>query len=150
METNYILFTFRPNKLGINGFFEGDDGYVYINKDLDKISRELVYAHESQHRACFLNKCKCWKPKSDFLCEYHAFRAEFNFVLKKNTPKNWKHYFNFTIKDLIKFSKNGKNIKNWKEHFQALAKVCRLKDFQRFAKKYRYKKRIDKILEKGI
>ena len=150
MKTDYILFKFIPNKLGINGFFEEEDGCVYVNESLDKISRELVYAHESQHRTCFLNKCKCWKYKSVYWCEYHAFRAEFNFVLKKNISEYWKNYFNLVIKDLIKFRKNSKGIKSWKEHFQALAKICKFKDFQKLAKKYRYKKRIDKILERGI
>ena len=139
-----------PNKLGINGFFDEDGGNIYINGNLGKIEREIVYVHESQHRTCCLNKCKCWKYKSVYWCEYHAFRAEFNFVLKKNIPGYWKGYFDITIKDLIKFSRNGKKIKSWKEHFQALSKVCRFKDFQKFAKKHRYIKRIDKILKEGI
>lgn len=141
---DYILFRYRPNKSKISGIFDEDDRLIYINEDLDKITQELVYIHENQHKKCFVNKCKCWKKL--FWCEYHAFKAELKFLLEKDNSKYWHKYFVITIKSLIKFKDNANNIKGWKEHFKALKKVCNLKDFRWAAKKYKYWNRIKRII----
>jgi len=141
---DYILFRYKPNKSKVNGIFDEDDGNIYINEDLDEITQELIYAHESQHKKCFNSKCKCWKKL--FWCEYHAFRNEFKFVLEKDDSKYWDKYFTITTNDLNKFKNNVNNITGWKEHFKALKKVCNLKDFKKFAKEYKYWKQIKKII----
>jgi hypothetical protein len=142
---DYILFRYRPNKSKIDGLFDEEDRNIYINEDLGKICREFVYIHEAEHKRCFENKLKCWENL--FWCEYYAFRAELNFVLEKDNSRYWHKYFTVTIKSLIKFKTNANNIKGWEEHFKALRKVCRLKDFKKFAKKYKYWKLIKEIIE---
>ena len=124
----YILFRYRPNKSNIFGFFDEDDGQIYINEDLGKTHREFVYVHESQHRTCYKVGCKCWNKKTEFLCEYHAFRAEFRFALNKNSRRYWTAYFKGVIMELDKFRSN--KVRSWRAHFKALSKVCRFKQFQ--------------------
>lgn len=141
---DYILFTYRPNKTKINGFFDEEDGNIYINSDLCKIAKEIVLAHEIRHRRCFKNKCKCWGKL--YWAEYHAFRAEFEFVLSKNKKSYWKTYFDGVISDLRKFQ--DKSVTGWREHFKALSKVCRLKKFIEQANKYKYLKKINTIIER--
>lgn len=143
-RSDYILFRYRPNKSQVNGFFDPADGNIYINEDLDKLHQELVYIHENQHRECFVSKCKCFK--NTFWCEYHAFRAELKVLLEKKDGKYWCKYFDITVKSLIKFKTNTKNVEGWAEHFKALRKVCNLKDFRKVAIKYRYWIQIKKLL----
>ena len=137
----YILYRYYPNKSHVDGFFDEDDGNIYISKKLGKIAREIVFAHESQHRDCYNNKCKCWGRGTDYWCEYHAFRAEFRFVLRKNSKRYWKAYFEGVIRDLTKFKDTS--IRSWGAHFQALCKVCRFKAFQEAARRYGFQKSIE-------
>jgi len=148
-KTGYILFKYSPNKSKINGFFDEDDGNIYINESLSTLQKELVLVHETEHKKCYLNKCFCWKSKTDFWCEYHAFKAEFDFVLNKNLKKYWNIYFSIVIKDLNKFVKDSNNIHTWKEHYKALRKVCKLCNFIKFAKKYGYWKKINGLCNSG-
>jgi len=145
MENDYILFTFEPHYPKVKGFFDSDWNRVYINKKLGKIKREIVYAHESQHQKCFQSKCKCYDLNSDFLSEYHAFRAEFRFLQEKDNVRYWRIYFAGVIDDLTRYVTLP-----WKAHFKALSKVCRLEDFKKFAKEFDYWKKIERILKKGI
>jgi len=142
---NSIIFSFKPNKSEVSAFFDADDGEIYIDKKLGKINREIVYQHENQHRKCFKSKCKCWKKKTEFLCEYHAMRAEFNFVAKNGLLVQ-KMYFKITIDALNKYLKNMNKIKSWKAHYQALRKVCKLKQFRFLAQKLGFWKDIERLL----
>jgi len=137
---NCILFSFKPNKSKISGFFDEDDGQIYIDKKLGKIKKEIVYQHENQHRKCFNSDCKCYKKDTDFLCEYHAMRAEFNFIAKNGVLVQ-KIYFKLVIKSLNKYL-----IESWKAHYQALRKVCKLKKFRFLAKKLGFWREIEKLL----
>lgn len=141
---DYILFTFEPNKSKIEGLFDEDDGNIYIDKKLSSIGKQLVFAHESQHRTCFYSKCECWDKESLFWCEYHAFLAELIFVVKQNSKKYWDYYFKGFIKELIKF--NNPDIIGWLPHFKAMRKVSKIKVFQNNAKKYGYLETINKTL----
>ena len=147
-KTKYISFKYAPNKTKINGFFEEDSGNIYINKSLGTRQKELVFVHEMKHKKCCLDKCFCWESGTDFWSEYHAFKAEFDFVLNKNLKKYWVTYFNILIKDLNKFVENASNLRTWKYHRKALTKVCRLCDFIRFAKKYGYWNEIDSLIRR--
>ena len=143
-KVDYILFTYKPNKSNIFGIFDEDDGNIYINSKLNKIERKLVYVHEVQHRDCFNNKCKCWKKL--FWCEYHAFRAEFNFVLKLNKRRYWHGFFKIAIKELVKF-KLHPEISGWTEHYKAKRRVMKLDECVKYAKKYKYWKQIKEIIK---
>lgn len=136
----------------MNGYYDPDDNNhpVYINKDLDSKSKEVVYAHENQHRKCHLGKCFCWDCGTEFWCEYHAFRAEFKFALSKNTDKWWKLYFDGVIEDLKKFKRPKKGMATWPDHFKALVKVCHMKEFGAYANGYGYYTRIMDIIDRGI
>lgn len=138
----YIEFTFDPNPVEIDGWFDEDDGRVYIRADLDFTIQQLIYAHEDQHRKCFNSKCKCWKKKSDFLAEYHAFKAEFKCARLKDTI--WKQYFANVIRELRKYRRHWKE--HGREHFQALAKLCRTKKFREYAKKYGWLQKISCLI----
>ena len=140
---SYILFRYNPNPSNIYGFFDEEDNNIYINANLGKLDREFVFVHESQHKDCFHNKCKCWG--TIFWCEYHAFRAEFNFVLKLNKQKYWRGFFKVSIKALIKF-KTHPEIGGWTEHYKALRKVMNLTECVKYARKYGYWKQIEDIL----
>jgi len=139
---DYILVTYKPDKTKVSGFFDEDDENIYINSNLNKLTKELVFVHESQHKVCFKNKCKC--QKNLFWCEYHAFRSEIDFIIDKNIKKYWVGYFNNVIYELKKFKDNDTT---YKSHFKSLAKVCRLKRFKKYAIKYKYLKRINSIIE---
>lgn len=142
---NCILFRYRPNLTEINGFFDQDDGHIYIRKGLGKIDKEIVYQHEMQHKICSDNKCFCWEQKSDFWSEYHSFRAELDFALRSNKIVK-RIYLTGVIDDLIKYKKQGKKIKSQKEHYFALRRVCKLNRFKKLAKEYKYWNRIKKLL----
>jgi hypothetical protein len=142
---DYILFKYRPNKSRIHGIFDEDDGNIYINEDLPKMGRELVYAHECQHRTCFYSNCSCYKKNSIFYVEYHAFLAELIFILKINSVQYWKYYLMGVIEELNKF--NNPDINGWLDHFRALRKVCKLKAFKEKAKKFNCWKKISKLLD---
>ena len=143
-KVEYILFTYEPNKSNIFGIFDEDDGNIYINSKLNKTERELVYIHEVQHRDCFNNKCKCWKKL--FWCEYHAFKAELDFVFKLNKYRYWHCFFKIAIKELIKF-KTHPEIDGWAEHYKAKRKVMKLNKCVEYAKKYKYWEQIKEIIK---
>ena len=147
IKNDYILFKYSPNKSKIEGMFDEEDGNIYVDADLPDCGRKLVYAHESQHRTCFYNKCTCYKSGSLFRIEYHAFLAELIFVVKENKDGLWKYYFKGIQKELIKF--NNPSIEGWIAHFKALRKVCKLKVFIQNAKKYRCWKTIEKRLREN-
>lgn len=142
---DYILFRYYPNKSRVKGFFDDDDGQIYINKTLNKHDRAIVFAHESQHRECFITKCWCWKQKTVFWCEYHAFKAEFAFVSGMDNHRYWHTYFKAVISGLTKY-KEAENIGTWMDHFRALRKVCRFKAFQEAADRYGYQERVNELL----
>lgn len=140
----YILFVYKPNPSGINGFFDEEDNNIYINGKKSKLERDLIFVHENQHKECFNTKCKCWRTV--FWSEYHAFRAELHFVLKVNKRKYWHEFFRVAIRSLIKHMKHLE-IQGWLEHYKALRKVLKLNECVKYAKEYGYWKQIKGLLK---
>ena len=144
MNKDYILFVYKPNPSNITGFFDEEDNNIYINEKKGRLERELIFVHENQHKKCFNTKCKCWGIV--FWCEYHAFRAELNFVLKVNKRKYWREFFRVSISSLIKYTVHLE-IGGWPEHYKALRKVLKLSECVTYAKKYGYWKQIAGLLK---
>lgn len=141
-----VRFIFKPNKSKVDAFFDRDDGLIYIHKNFGKILTEITYAHEVQHKKCLANKCFCWEQDSDYWSEYHAFKAMFYFVVSKHSKRYWRIFFDAVISDLIKYNNNEYRVKSYKEHFNALKKVCKLKLFIEYAKQYNYWNDIKRII----
>lgn len=139
-----IEFSYDPNPSEVKGFYDEDvPGYIYIRQDLTGIIREVVTAHESQHAKCHKTRCKCFDLPSDFLREYHAFMAELDFMCSEiRTWDEWFEYINTVCLDLERY----KEKKVWLGHFKALAKVCRLRRFQRVAEVHMVYKQIMKLV----
>jgi hypothetical protein len=129
---NCILFKYKPNKSKIDGFFDRTDGHIYIQKSLDKYTKEITYQHEKQHKKCFKTKCFCWTQESDFWGEYHAFKAELIYALNGEKIVQIK-YLQGVIDDLKKFRELGETNKSSKEHYVALKRICKLKIFKLLA-----------------
>ena len=146
----YVLFRYYPDRYKLRGFYDSDNGEVHINKAIPKIVRELTFAHENQHKICHQGKCSCWNKDTEFWCEYHAFRAEFEFILSKNSNKYWIAYFESVVYDLKKYKRTNHKPKSWPDHFRALAKICRTKEFASYARGYGYHTRIMDIIDRGI
>jgi len=147
----YIEFTLDPNPVEIDGWFDEDDGRIYIRAGLDRFVKLLIYAHENQHKKCFDSKCKCWKEKSDLLCEYHAFRAEFRFMCEgRFVCQVWKQYFANVQRELRKYRRLMKTTwkKGGREHFQALKRLCKTKKFQEYAKYAGWLQKISCLIKK--
>lgn len=148
MESPKIIeFQYDPNPSGIKGFYDEDvPGYIYIREDLSFITRNIVITHESQHARCHETKCSCFDLPSDFLREYHAFRAEFNYMYsKRRIWMCWNVYLKNILADLKRYRGN----KVWLGHYKALAKVCRLKQFKEYAEGYESFKKIMKLVSGG-
>ncbi len=128
-----VYFRHTPDRSKIGGYFDEDDGHIYINGRASKVRQSLIIAHESQHKKCFDTKCKCWNSRNVYWCEYHAFRAELKYVAKKDKVRLWQAYFRSVINDLRKFQSKETA---YPQHFQALVKVCRLRLFGLYAQKY--------------
>ncbi|MHA1275391.1 MAG: hypothetical protein ACTSQS_18460 [Promethearchaeota archaeon] len=142
---NCVMFNYFPNKLDIGGFFDEDSGNIYINKKLRKIRREIVFQHEKQHKKCFNSRCSCWSKGTEFWCEYHAMKAEFEFSMK-NEKLVQKLYFKAVILSLKRYLRDMNKVKSWKAHYQALRKVCKLKKFKQLAKKSGFWGEIKKLI----
>jgi hypothetical protein len=71
----------------LTGFYEEADGSINIAKTLGKYAKEVTYFHERQHRKCHQEKCKCWKKGTNYLAEYHAYRAELRDVAKRKNRR---------------------------------------------------------------
>jgi len=142
---NWIEFSYHPNKSKVDGFFDEEDGQIYIRKNQGRITKEIIFAHESQHKDCCENSCFCWVMVNLFWCEYHAFRAELYYVLDQNKSRIWNLYFQGVIKDLTKYYSLIDAVEGQIQHFKALRKVCKMKLFREFAKQYGYYTKIYKL-----
>ena len=140
-----ILFTFEPNRSKIHGFYDLEDGEIYVNKRLSKTAQALTVVHEQQHIKCRKSKCHCWPDERLYWCEYHAFRAVLDYVIGCNSRRIWKAYFDGVVDDLTKYYDKRRAVRGYGQHYLALAKVCRLKRFREYAKQYGYDKEIRKI-----
>jgi hypothetical protein len=150
----YILFQYYPiGAVKLDGFYDDQDvnHNVYISKSLKGMDREIAFAHENEHRECHIQECFCWSSGTEFWSEYHAFKAEFDFVVEQNKDKWWKVYFEYVIRNLKKYKRVGRGaMSTWPDHFRALSKVCRLNEFGEYARGYGYYDRIMAIVERGM
>lgn len=136
-----ILFKYYPNKLKTAGWWEEDaKDYIFVNKRLSRITRKIILAHEEQHRKCYFNKCKC--SKNDYLSEYHAYKAEFQYILDINKHKYWKAYFKNALDCLDRYI-TDKSIPSHKWHLSAFKKFSKTKQFRKWAEKYGYLKAVE-------
>lgn len=142
-----IEFEYDPNPARIQGFYDEDvPGYIYINRYLTTFGREIVIAHETQHARCCEEKCSCFDLYADVLREYHAFRAEFEYMVTgRHTTNAWRMYYRI-VRDALK-RYQGRKI--WEGHFKALAKVCRLKLFKEYSRGCKPYKQIMKLVSEG-
>lgn len=124
-----ILFTYKPDKSEVHGFFDEDDRFVYLNVKLPRLERECVYFHELTHKKCFEAKCKCWRKT--FLCEYHAYRGELRRVIETDNRRLTRAYFSVVNKAIEKMEANPTV---WGSHLKALRKLMRTKAFKELAR----------------
>ena len=128
-----IEFTYNPNPTGVLAFFDATDKNIYVNSCLGFDAREIVIAHEEQHKRCFESKCKCWTDNV-FLCEYHAMKACFEYVCTRSELRFL--YLRMTRNDLERYYKLWKKgIGDMREHYLALRKLCKTKAFWEFAER---------------
>ena len=127
--SNCILFRYNPNPSKVFGFFDENDGKIYINETFGIMEREVVYLHELSHRECFEKGCWCWKRKSDYWVEYHGFRGEF-YKVQSNGDKRLKKAYLKQLGNTIKKAK--RNPKVWGCHFAALRRLAKMKSFRKF------------------
>ena len=129
-----VLFTYNPDRNDAIGSFDENNEKIYINARLTKLEREIVYFHEITHKECFEAKCICWKKKSGYLCEYHAFRGTLrrvvdarNHLRSRFWQKLRKCYLREVEKALRKYSGD---LTVWKTHLKALRKLMKTKAFK--------------------
>jgi len=106
-------------------WYDSEDDCIYLSDKLTQVEREIVYAHEDQHRKCYHEKCFCWGMDSDFWKEYHAMKAEFEFALEKG-GRYLKAYRKLFVDCLKRYKKNPES----KAYLQASLKLMRLKAFR--------------------
>ena len=121
----YVLFTFEPNPAEIEGWFDWQDGYIYINKRLCKLDKILTYVHENQHRECFNKKCKC--TGNTYLEEYHAFNAELDYAI--NNPYIRKRFIK-GLKDILDKAKRIPEV--YESHGKVVRKLMKTKKFKEY------------------
>jgi len=124
-----IFVTYSRNPSHIGGYYDVDDGHIYIRKNVPEYRKLFVYVHERQHKKCHDEGCVCW-DKATFYSEYHAYRAELDYASLRDSPRLWKLYFRSTMNDLVK---QATNLKLWGAHRKAILKVIRLKRFRKYA-----------------
>ena len=124
-----ILFSYHPNPSRVVGFFDNMDGKIYIDETLGLIGREVAYLHELSHRECFEKNCWCWKKKTDYWVEYHAFREEF-YKVQALGDKRIKRIYLKQLNDVINSAK--KNLPVWHSHIEALRRLIKMKSFQKY------------------
>lgn len=139
-----IDFYYDPNPSGVKGFYDEDvPGYIYVRESIRGLARDLVIVHETQHARCHEINCDCFDLPADFLREYHAFKAEFDYMCAgRFTRSVWRVYATTVYTNLKRYKKK----KVWNGHFKALAKVCRLKLFKEYAERFRSYKQIMKLV----
>ena len=128
---NCILFTYHPNPSKVFGFFDDDDEKIYISSKLSLLARECVYFHESSHKECYDEKCKCWDKKTDYLCEYHAMRGELQKVRARGSVRLREAYLKHVKSALDKYRKHADV---YGDHLKAIRKLMRTKDFKAFVR----------------
>ncbi len=104
-----VYFRHTPDRSKLGGYFDEDDGHIYINVQASKVRQSLIIAHEAQHKKCFDSKCKCWKGENIYWCEYHVFRAELEYVIENDTVRLWQAYFRSEINNLRKYQTRKTN-----------------------------------------
>lgn len=114
-----------------DGYYDDADDSINIASKLGKYEAECVYLHERQHQKCFKAKCKCWGLNTDFLCEYHAYRAEFHDIVKRKNKHLANAYIRQLKRDVTKFKADPKF---WRDHIKALNKLMHTKAFKAFIK----------------
>ena len=139
-----IFITYARNPSKIAGYYDPDDGNIYIRTGLSKYRQLLIYVHERQHKKCHDEKCSCWS-RGTFHSEYHAYRAELDYVIERESPRLWKLYFRNVMADIIKQSSD---LKLWGGHRRAILKVCRLKRFQEHAKEHGVLHKINLVIKR--
>ena len=124
IDDDVILFEFnKPVNQAVGWYEDGND--IFISKLLPKIAREVIYLHERQHRKCKKEGCFCCSQSSDFWCEYHAMKAEFEDCLKAG-PAVFAEYRRQFVAALKKY----KSDKKWESHLMATRKLMGLKKFR--------------------
>jgi hypothetical protein len=120
----------------VGGFYEENDGTIFLAHGLTEIQKELVYIHELEHRKCHQSGCRCWDLDDDcYLAEYHAWLGEFRAVKNRDNAKLTNAYFR-SVRFAIR--KMQKNPKIWAGNIKAVRRLLRLKEFKDFYKlKYR-------------
>lgn len=89
---------------------------------LPKIMKRATVVHELQHQACCRSHCFCWKRKNDFWSEYHATKAEYEYICNNLTKRNTGFVLKSTANTLLLYKKDG----DW-EHFKAMKKVLKIR-----------------------
>lgn len=128
-----IFVTFSRNPARIGGWYDPDDGNIYIRTGLSKVRQLLIYVHERQHKKCNDDACSCLFRGGTIEQEYHAYRAELDYTILRDHCPLWNAYFRCVMADLVKQSSN---LKIWEEHRKALLRVIRLARFKAHAKTF--------------
>ena len=121
-----VLFTMEPSKGSPYGWYDEANNTIYINKHLSEIDREIVYFHERQHRKCKKEVCTCYSKPTDFWCEYHAMKVEFEDCVKSG-PKFIARY-KVLFRESLEVYKS--DLKVWGAHYRASMKLLSLKKFR--------------------
>jgi len=128
---NCILFVYNPNPSKVFGFFDEDDGKIYVSSRLGLLARECVYLHEKSHKECFDGGCKCWSKGTDYWCEYHAMRGELQKVRAIGCVRLKRAYLKHAKDALVKYNAQPEV---YGAHLAALRKLMRTKAFRDFVK----------------
>jgi len=126
-DKNVVLVTYHPNRTNVAGYFDEEDGLIYLDAKRSRLVRETVYFHEITHKECFQAKCKCWNKKTSFLCEYHAFRGALQCVRATGSRKLQRCYLREVQKALKKYKAD---LKIWDSHLKALRKIMKTKAYR--------------------
>lgn len=128
-------FEYLNDSCRVAGYYEQADGSINIAKGVGKYEAECIYYHERQHRKCHLSKCKCWGRISDYLSEYHAYRAELRDVAGRRNRPLATAYLKAINESLVKFEADP-DPKIWLTHKRALTRVMRTEAYRNFLQWY--------------
>ena len=121
-----VIIKFMPNKGEAGGFYDEENGRIYLNARLPLLEREVVYYHELTHKEHCQSKCFCWK--SDYWCECHAMRGELQRVIARKSKRLSRAYYQNERRAIKKYNADPKV---WKVHIKAFNRLRKTKMYKR-------------------